>query len=79
MSRATPLCDYQTIYAMDGTTVTERTKCANDAVGKFRVDGRDGGRAECWLCEDHRDQFDEDVLELIEASEKERETDGKED
>jgi hypothetical protein len=64
--RTAPLCDHGTIYGMNGSTVTEMTECANDAVGKYRIEGRHGGTSENWLCEEHRDQYDEDALERIE-------------
>lgn len=63
MSGTVPLCEQKQVWEMDGTTVTQYTECAEDAVGRYRYTDPHGAEGEFVWCEDHAPED----AELIES------------
>lgn len=52
---------------MDTEYLDDR-KCVNEAVGKYRFESEHGVEMEEWLCDTHREIYDEAIIEQVETA-----------
>lgn len=45
----------------------EYVRCPNDAAGRYRILPDEGEAVAVWLCADHREEYDERVVETLEV------------
>lgn len=49
------------------TEYIDEHKCVNEAVGKYRYEVEGGLVMEDWLCEDHREEYEDAITEEVET------------
>ena len=47
------------------TARLDSRKCPNEAIGKFRFEVEGGMEMERWLCEGHREMYDDAIIEEV--------------